>query len=102
MSEQQNQTTETQIQTITIDDKTYPLSQFSPRIVSMVALREVWSNQANVERAALTKTEAALRQLDTELLQMCNTELEEQAKAEAEQVVEPAPEVKVKKKKAAK
>jgi hypothetical protein len=62
-------------QTIIIDGKEYAIDAFSQQVRGMVNLRDVWVREQNEERAALTKTEAAIRQLDNELLEVINAEL---------------------------
>lgn len=71
-------------QNIVIDGVEHPLDKFSPQVKGMVQLRDVWVQEANKERAALTKTEAAIRQLDSELGEVIKAELEAQAKVDAE------------------
>lgn len=64
---------------IVIDGVEHSLEKFSPQVKGMVSLRDTWVNEANKERSALTKTEAALRQLDSELGEVIKAELEAQA-----------------------
>jgi hypothetical protein len=69
---------------IVIDNVEHALDKFSPQVRGMVSLRDTWVNEANKERSALTKTEAAIRQLDSELGEVIKAELEAQKQIEEE------------------
>jgi hypothetical protein len=60
---------------LTIDGENYPVTDFSDKVQNLVAIRTEWQNQAQQERLALTKTEAAIRSLDAELAQLVGVEL---------------------------
>ena len=60
---------------IVIDGVEHSLDKFSAQVRGMVNLREVWAKEMVDERSALTKTEAAIRQLDAELLEIIKKEL---------------------------
>lgn len=62
---------------LTIDGKNYAVEDFSDKVKNLVAIRTEWQNQAQQERLALTKTEAAIRSLDAELAQLVGAELAE-------------------------
>lgn len=62
---------------LTIDGQSYAVADFSDKVKNLVAIRTEWQNEAQQERLALTKTEAAIRSLDTELAQLVGAELAE-------------------------
>lgn len=62
---------------LTIDGQNYAVADFSDKVKNLVAIRTEWQNEAQQERLALTKTEAAIRSLDTELAQLVGAELAE-------------------------
>jgi hypothetical protein len=62
---------------LTIDGKDYAVADFSDKVKNLVAIRTEWQNEAQKERLALTKTEAAIRALDAELAQLVSAELSE-------------------------
>ena len=63
--------------TITVDNVEHDISGFSDKVKQLVAIRTVWSGDLAKERLAVTKTETAIRGLDTELLQSVGKELAE-------------------------
>lgn len=62
---------------LTIDGQSYAVADFSDKVQNLVAIRTEWQNNAQQERLALTKTEAAIRSLDAELVQLVGAELVE-------------------------
>lgn len=60
---------------LTIDGQNYVVEDFSDKVKNLVAIRTEWQNEAQQERLALTKTEAAIRSLDVELAQLVGAEL---------------------------
>ena len=76
--------------TVTIDDVEHPVSGFSEGVQRLVEIHTQWRSDLAGERLALAKTEAAIRNLDTELTQMIMTELKEREIA-SEEVVQQAP-----------
>ena len=62
---------------LTIDGQNYAVEDFSDKVKNLVAIRTEWQNEAQQERLALTKTEAAIRSLDAELAQLVGAELAE-------------------------
>jgi hypothetical protein len=63
---------------IVVNDKQYPLSQFSDNVKKLVMIHAQWRKELADERLAMAKTEAAIRNLDLELTQVVLKELEEQ------------------------
>lgn len=67
---------------LVINDTQYPLEQFSENVKKLVVIHTQWRRELAEERLALTKTEAAIRNLDLELTQLVMKELEEAKKTE--------------------
>lgn len=63
-------------QTVTIDGKEYPVSQFSQNVQQLISVHTIWRNELTKERLKVAKTENALRALDAELSQTIAQELE--------------------------
>lgn len=67
------------IKNIVIDGVEHPVEKFSDQVRSLLVIRQDWAQQLVTERNAVVKTEAALRQLDTELTQLVQKELADTA-----------------------
>ena len=83
----------TDVNTLTIDGKEYPINQFSQNVQNLVQIHGQWRAQMQENRLALAKTEFALRALDVELAQLVAQELKDPkdetvAEAVAETVAE--------------
>lgn len=70
---------------ITVEGTEYPLTAFSETVQRLVAIHTEWRNQQQTEKLALAKTEAALRALDAELMQVVAKELAPPAQTAANQ-----------------
>lgn len=68
-----------QINTITIDGKEYPLTDFSQQVQTLVGIHSKWSSELQEQRLDVAKTEAALRNLDAELSKLVASEIQAQA-----------------------
>lgn len=66
---------------IILDGVGYSISNFSQTVQAMVNVRSRWENDLAEERAAVLKTESAIRALDVDLAKTVQEELK--AKAEA-------------------
>ena len=69
---------------LVVNDTQYPLEQFSENVRKLVVIHTQWRKELAEERLAMTKTEAAIRNLDLELTQLVLKELEEAKKTVAE------------------
>lgn len=75
-----------QINTLTIDGKEYPITDFSQQVQTLVGIHSKWSSDLQEQRLDVAKTEAALRNLDAELAKVVAEELA--AKAPAQEAAE--------------
>lgn len=66
-----------QITTITVDDKQYDITAFSPEIIELVAVYRSWEAERAVQRAALLKTETAINSLASQLSAEIAKQIEE-------------------------
>ena len=71
---------------IVVNDAQYPLSDFSENVKKLVVIHTQWRRELAEERLAMTKTEAAIRNLDLELTQLVVKELEEKKQKATENV----------------
>ena len=71
-------------QEITLDGVTYSINNFSQSVQAMVNVRSRWESDLAEERAAVLKTESAIRALDVELAKTVQQELQQKAEAHAE------------------
>lgn len=70
------------IKTLIVDGVEHDIGDFSPAIQNLVTLRQQWMEEAVNERNKVVKTEAAIRQLETELSNMVQAELSSKNKKE--------------------
>lgn len=66
-------------QEITLDGVTYSINNFSQSVQAMVNVRSRWESDLAEERAAVLKTESAIRALDVELAKTVQQELQKKA-----------------------
>lgn len=66
---------------IILDGVSYNLSNFSQTIQAMVNMRNRWEIELSQERAAVLKTESAIRSLDDQLSKIVTEELAAKAAA---------------------
>lgn len=71
-------------QEITLDGVTYSINNFSQSVQAMVNVRSRWESDLAEERAAVLKTESAIRALDVELAKTVQQELQKKADLNAE------------------
>lgn len=71
-------------QEITLDGVTYSINNFSQSVQAMVNVRSRWESDLAEERAAVLKTESAIRALDVELAKTVQQELQKKAENHAE------------------
>lgn len=65
---------------IILDGISYNVSNFSPTIQAIVNMRNRWEGDLVEERAAVLKTESAIRTLDDQLTKTVTEELQARAK----------------------
>jgi hypothetical protein len=71
-------------QEITLDGVTYSINNFSQSVQAMVNVRSRWESDLAEERAAVLKTESAIRALDVELAKTVQQELQKKAENHAD------------------
>ena len=60
---------------LTVDGVDYPLNSFSEQVQQLVHLHTNWRNDLQKERIAVSKTESAIRLLESELAKIVSAEL---------------------------
>lgn len=71
-------------QTITVDNETHQVSDFSPTVQRLIEIHTRWRRDQQEEQAALAKTTAAIRSVEAELTQHVKDELAAKAGPAAE------------------
>ena len=76
---------------IILDGVSYNINNFSPTVQAMVNVRSRWEDDLSKERAAVLKTEQAIKSLDDQLAKIVQDELKAKADAARAAKQEAAP-----------
>lgn len=71
-------------QTVTVDNVSYPISDFSQEVQSLIAVYQKWEVKAQEDRLEADRSAAACRELNRELVNRIKAALDAKAEVPAE------------------